>query len=169
MDDPSLPPGPVPPARAGLSAWSWPCSWRGSSGPPGPCCADRGPRERTPAGPPRTRDVYADSPYQNVRPGGRVCRRRGVRPAATARSPRPTACTRWADRWRRSAAARTGPRTAPRRVSRSRRRGCSTRSSAATGGSSTRRRGATRTGASSPRSRRKSATLWARGRAASPT
>ncbi len=84
-------------------------------------------------------------------------------PAATGRSPRPTDRTRWADRWRRSRQPRRARHSLAMRDFRSSRGGCSTRSTAARGDSSTRRRCATSTGACSPRSKPKSATPSARG------
>ena len=89
-------------------------------------------------------------------------------PAATGRSPLPTGATLWVDRWPRSAErAQARPRL-PQRAFRSSRRGCSTPSSAATGACSTRRPGATRREACSPKSRPKSALLSARARAVPP-
>ena len=102
-------------------------------------------------------------------PGGRVCRGRGLRPLPPRDRRVPTARTLWVDRSRRSAAPGKARRPPPLRDSRSSRRGCSTRSSAATGACSTRRRDATRREACSPRSRPRSASLSARARAAPPT
>ena len=120
------------------------------------------------AAPLRVRDVYADSPYQNARPGVGY-----VGDAACTRCHREIAEAYRSHPMGRSLApvggAGTARRPPPLRDSRSSRRACSTRSSAATGACSTRRRAATRREACSPRSRPKSASLSARGRAAPPS
>ena len=72
----------------------------------------RAPRGKTPVRSLRARDVYADSPYQNAAPGGRRMSETRPAPAATARSPMPTARTRWADRSRRSGTQEGPPTTA---------------------------------------------------------
>ena len=91
----------------------------------------------------RVRDVYADSPYLNTRPGVAY-----VGDAACARCHREIAAAYRAHPMGRSLAPVGAPtptarRSAPPRDFRSSPRACSTRSSTATGGRSTRRRDAT--------------------------
>ena len=170
MNDPSPPPSPRSALSRGLASWSWPCSSPGSSGPSGHRCgrswaSGRGIGGRSSA---LARCVRRLAVPEHA-PGSRYvgdaacvrCHREiaeAYRSHPMGRSLAPIGGSRGgpADRCRRGTPVRVEGRAvhrrAPRRATRS-----------------TRRRGATRTGACSPRSRPKSATLSARGRAASPS
>ncbi len=170
MNDPSPPTSPRRAPRAGLPfVFVRLAPRRNRLGHLAIAAGDRGFRAGSAAAPSRARRVRRLAVPERCARGSRMSAMRPA-PGAIARSPRPTARTRWADRWRRSQGTEDGPPTgaaaglpfesqgvavhdrAPRRHA------CSTR-----------RRDATRTGACLPRSRPKSGSLSARERAASPS
>ena len=101
-------PSPLPPSRSlatGCRWWPRPSSWPGSPGPSGPR------RGRSAASAPAALRRATCPPTRRIRTPARGSRTSATRcaPGATARSPRPTAATRWAGRWRRSGSAEDGP------------------------------------------------------------